>query len=771
MSNGNRYRALLSLGLCLLGLLWAVAPQRAYHHRHRRRESRWRREDWVGTYDHDIRPILASRCYRCHGSARARAGLRLDTVSGIRKGSDSGAILVPGDSSNSLLVAVVSGAEDAERMPPSGEPLTTKEIALLQDWIDAGAPAPTSSPEELRATDHWAFRPPQRPPVPAVRDPERTRNPIDAFLAAGRTQQGLLPSPPAVRGLLLRRVFLDLIGLPPTLDERRAFLADLSENAFDRVVDHLLASPQYGERWGRHWMDVWRYSEADGRKLKQEIYWSSNDIWRWRDWIVASLNADKGYDRMVAEMLAGDELAPGDTEALAATGFLVRNCYALSRNVSLSNIVEHTGKAFLGLSIGCARCHNHKFDPISQEDYYAFRAFFEPHDIRTESLAGKCGNRASLTHAYDARPTKPTWLFVRGDERTPDRSAPVAPAVPPALGGPPLRIRRVHIVSDKNLTSTGRRLALARWICDKQNPLAARVAVNHVWARHFGLPLVENVADFGLRSPPPPQQRLLDLLAVELMDHDWSMKWLHRLIVTSAAYRRQSTAPLTSAINLATDPENRCYWRMNPQRMEAEVVRDALLHLGGELDLAMGGPPLDCLDSANDARRSLYHRYSRDDKLQFLTTFDAASVDECYRRRPSIIPQQALALENSDFVWHRARRIARVLDPRESRPSSAFVTAAFEYLLGRPPTAAERKACLDFVAQQQQMLADPSRLTPLPSLPPVDPKVLQKAPELPLILGTARALAPVAPSSHPRARARECLIHALINHNDFITIR
>jgi hypothetical protein len=769
MSNANRYRALLSLALCLFGLLWATAPQkRAPHHHRHRRASPGRIAEQVVSYDRDIRPILVAHCCRCHGPSRARAGLRLDTPLGIRKGSDGGAILVPGDPSNSKLFAVVSGTEEVDRMPPSGKPLTASEVALLRAWINAGAPAPADGIVQAPPIDHWAFRPPRRPPVPAVANAPWKRNPIDTFLAAGYEQQRLTPARPAARGLLLRRVFLDLVGLPPSLEERRAFLADRSENAVDKMVDRLLASPHYGERWGRHWMDIWRYSDADGRKLKKETYWSSDDIWRWRDWIIASLNADNGYDRMVAEMLAGDELASTEAEALAATGYLVRNCCRLDRNASLNAIVEHTGKAFLGLTIGCARCHDHKFDPISQRDYYAFRAFFEPHDIRIESLPAHNGRRSTLTHAYDARPTEPTWLLVRGDERTPDRSAPVAPAVPLALAGPPLRVWPIEVTFGKKRMSTGRRLALARWLTDRRNPLAARVAVNHIWARHFGTPLVESVADFGLRSPPPPQQRLMDWLAIEFMDHGWSMKWLHRLIVTSAAYRMQSATRGASSVNLAVDPDNRAHWHMNATRMEAEVIRDSLLHLSGELDLAMGGPPLACHDSANDARRSIYHRYSREDKLPFLATFDAASVDECYRRQQSIVPQQAFALENSAFVWHRSRRIARILDPTSARPALAFVSAAFAYLLGRPPTAPEQKACLDFLRCQEQVLANPWQLTPLP---PVDPIKTSLSPDLPLTLGEARPLAPVAPSKSPRARARECLIHALINHNDFLTIR
>jgi hypothetical protein len=273
------------------------------------------------------------------------------------------------------------------------------------------------------------------------------------------------------------------------------------------------------------------------------------------------------------------------------------------------------------------------------------------------------------------------------------------------------------------------------------------------------------------------QQPLLDWLAVEFMNHDWSLKWLHRQIVTSAAYRMQSSSKNTPPETLETDPENRYYWRMNSRRMEAEVVRDSLLYLGGQLDEIMGGPPLDCVAGLDSARRSLYYRYSREYKVQFLTTFDAAGVEECYRRQESIIPQQALALENSEFVWDQARRIARRIENDVGRSSTggearAYVMAAFKTVLGRVPEAAEVEACVDFLSRQEPLFADPSRLTPFAALPrPTSTPPERSQPDLPLVLGQARPLGGVPPADDPRARARECLIHALLNHNDFIAIR
>ena len=621
-------------------------------------------------------------------------------------------------------------------------------ITALKSWIEIGAPAPAEEQPSPQRLDHWAFQPPVARPVPRIAAATRPRNPIDAFLGLQRDKRGLTANPPADSGILLRRVYVDLVGLPPTRAELLAFLGDRSDNAYEKAVDRLLASPHYGERWGRHWMDVWRYSDPDGRKAKKDTWWSNAHIWRWRDWIVRSLNQDKGYDRMLTEMLAGDEVAPDNPETLAATGFLVRSWFKLDRNIWLNNTVDHTAKAFMGLTINCARCHDHKFDPLSQKDYYRFRALFEPHDIRTDCLPiGARGPCEPVAFAYDLNPQAPTYVFVRGDVKTPDKSIVITPGLPDVLGGPGLCIQPISVRRKGTKPSTGRRLALAHWLCDGRNPLTARVAVNHVWLRHFGRPLVDNVYDFGLRSKEPEQLALLDWLAVEFMARDWSMKWLHRTMVTSAAYRMDSSARGASAANQVGDPDNRYYWRMNSRRLEAEAVRDALLCLSGTLDSKMSGPSLNCFSPPEPLRRSLYYRYSREDKMEFLTVFDAASVEECYRRQESIVPQQALALENSDFVWDCARQIARCLG--DSAAASAFVKAAFEHLLGRSPDEREQHICERFLACQESLFSDTAHLKPLP--PGLSPGV------------------PMASSA--RGRARASLVHALLNHNDFITLR
>jgi hypothetical protein len=751
--------ARLRLALCLV-LLTAAAACLAYVHRPRRTHrcqldptdaalSIPSASEPSGprlvNYLWEIKPVLADRCYGCHAGKRHRGGLRLDTAAALKKGGDSGPAILPGNAAGSLLVAALTGADNTPQMPPSGEPLDERQIQAIKTWIDQGAPAPEQEEADGNAI-HWAFRPPQRPAVPSIGDSSRARNPIDLFLLRGHADKGLTLAPPAAPGILLRRLYLDLTGLPPTPDELQEFLADSSDAAYEKTVDALLASPRYAERWARHWMDVWRYSDPDGRKSQKSVWWSNEFIWRWRDWIVRSLARDKGYDRMVQEMLAGDELAPGDADALAGTGFLARNWFEKDRNVWLNTVVEHTGKAFLGLTIHCARCHDHKFDPVTQQEYYRFRAVFEPHDVRTDQVPLEPGGpKVGLARAIDLHLDLPTYVLVRGDDKNPDKSIPIVPGVPSILGGSldvhPLSLPPYspdgQVAGKRPQMSSGRRLALARWLCDPHNPLTARVAVNHVWLRHFGRGLVDNPADFGLKCRRPAQHDLLDWLAVEFVESGWSLKHLHRMMVTSALYRASSSEQAADARDRQLDPENRFWWRMESRPLEAEAVRDGLLHLAGNLDATMGGPALDYPSATGPQRRSLYYRYSREDKMEFLTVFNPASVEECYRRQESIVPQQALALANSDFVWEQARR----LNARFSGDDEEFVAAAFAAILCRPPTEPERAACRDFLCEQARLLAAPERLTSLGDAP-----------------RAART-------------AREFLVHALLNHNDFVTIR
>ncbi len=637
--------------------------------------------------------ILAARCVRCHGALKVSGGLRVDTVEALLRGGDSGPAIVPGRPRASLLLARVA----AHEMPKDGVPLSDGEVALLDEWIDlAAAPRPDG-----RLAVHWAFEPQRLPALPA------TGHPIDAFVDQQlRTAKIRCRAPPAERRLLLRRLSLDLTGLPPTEDEYRRLMDDAAADSYERAVDRLLASPRYGERWGRHFMDLWRYSSHEHRvDSKNKALHSSPHIWRWRDYLIRALQEDRGLDRMIVEMFAGDQRRDAPDDALAATGYLVRSQNTIDRDSWLTNVVDHAGRAFLGLSLGCARCHDHKFDPISQKEFYQLRSYFEPYVVQTDG---------DVAHAVDG-PVVPTHLFLRGDPRAPDPSVAIQPQVPAVPG---------HVACCDHLPapSTGRRLALARWLVSDTNPLVARVLVNHVWLRHFGRGLVEVPDEFGVRSRPPTHPELLDWLAVEWRKHGWSLKWLHRTIVTSAAYRRSSSSAGLDAC-VTKDPQVRLYWRFPTRRAEAEVIRDSLLHLAGALDPTIGGPE-EATERADDSpRRSLYFRTSRRERVPFLDVFDAARVEECYRRSETIVPQQSLALLNSPFVWRQARLIAD-----RHGGDHDFVPRMFALVLGREAEPAEAALGSAFLAQQELLLGNP-------------------------------------------AQARAYLVHGLLNHNDFVTIR
>ena len=384
-------------------------------------------------YVRDVKPILKERCYACHGALKQESGLRLDTGKSLRQGGDGGAIIDAEAAERSSLIQRVSAHDESERMPPEGEPLTAVQIETLRNWIGQGAISPENELPELDPDQHWAFQPPLRPDLPAIWW-IRTLRTIPSMLLSTRnfSEHGLTAQSEAPKHVLLRRLYLDLIGLPPTREELHDFLDDDSPAAYEAVVDRLLNDPRYGERWARHWMDIWRYSDWYGRRYVPDVWNSAPQVWRWRDWIVQSLNEDHGYDRMLREMLAADEICPEDDSAAVATGYLIRNWYALNPNDWMRSTVEHTGKAFLGLTFNCAHCHDHKYDPILQDDYFRLRAFFEPIDIRQDRVPGEADpgpfqeydygvlrkiQRLGAVRIYDKNPDAPTWFYTGGDER------------------------------------------------------------------------------------------------------------------------------------------------------------------------------------------------------------------------------------------------------------------------------------------------------------------------------------------------------------------
>ncbi|OYW18046.1 MAG: colicin uptake protein, partial [Planctomycetales bacterium 12-60-4] len=339
-------------------------------------------------YEHNIRPVLKARCWSCHGALQQQSSLRLDTVASMTQGGDSGPAIVGGELIKSPLWQRITATDNSERMPPEGPPLSADEIESIGNWIVAGAVGPANESPEPDPRDHWSFRTPVRPEAPAA-IAGRSVHPIDVWIGRTLDREGLTPAPPADRATLLRRVYLDLVGMPPTVEELNAFLAQDSHAAYEQVVDALLHDPRYGERWGRHWLDIWRYSDWYGRRHVPDVWNSASQIWRWRDWVVRSLNEDLGYDQMLRLMLAADEIAPEDPDVAVATGYLIRNWYALNPNDWMRNTVEHTGKAFLGLTFNCAHCHDHKYDPISHDDYFRLRAYFEPIAVRQDRVPGQ----------------------------------------------------------------------------------------------------------------------------------------------------------------------------------------------------------------------------------------------------------------------------------------------------------------------------------------------------------------------------------------------
>jgi hypothetical protein len=1099
---------------------WIVAPCMSY-------------ADEGVEYLRDVKLLLKERCFACHGVLQQQGDLRLDSGDLIRRGGDSGAAIEIGDSKSSLLIERVADPDAASRMPPEGEPLSAGQIDALRRWIDQGAVTPDDDQPEQDPRSHWAFQPILRPDVPTVAADAWGNNPIDAFIASQHNRLGLRPQTAADAPLLVRRLYIDLIGMPPTASELIELIGadgemDFDDQAYQRLTERLLDDPRHGERWARHWMDIWRYSDWWG--LGNQLRNSQQHMWHWRDWIVESLNADLPYDEMVRLMLAGDEIAPNDMNHLRATGFLARNFFLFNRHQWMDETVEHVSKSFLGLTMNCSKCHDHKYDPLPQTDYYRMRAFFEPYHVRLDLLPGESNyDRNALPRAFDALLDEPTYLFVRGEETKPDKSHVIPPGVPEILdfkaieikplvlppearetqrrpwvqdvhmsdakqkvasadsmieeakrnlqaaeaqhaemlaksppevepndaqsvrvsesdpkndnlliddfksldtsrwhlvdgkwdhqagelkqlldgpqrsavrllSSPPrdfdavvkfttlggskwrsvgmafdvdpgnentksptdqhqhvyvsavsggskvqaayrksgadhypgdamrgipielnkqytLRVRvrgdlinvdldgktvvawrtplprrdgalqlttfdalavfhefslqpldpshtlqepkagvatpttpaqteglvaiaktklrvaeltkssaeselaslqnriaamrqkwRLEDLTQENpdttsqqylvqkreadlshqdavkaqraatvtqlqlavaelelqkllatddklagiekqieaekaklekaiadveaevspeekyqpiagakwsatrfmnsgaddpsiefpATSSGRRTALADWITDAKNPLTARVAVNHIWTRHFGAPLVASVFDFGRNGTPPANPELLDWLASELIESGWSMKHIHRLIVASETYQMASSNAGRDH-EVAIDVDNQYWWRRNPMRVESQVIRDTILSLAGKLDLTRGGSTVPLAQQDDSHRRSLYFFHSNNERNLFLTMFDEATVTECYRREESVVPQQALALTNSQLVLDAISPIADRLtratssEPQvdkisgESSERDRFIRMAFLALAGFRP--------------------------------------------------------------------------------------
>jgi hypothetical protein len=692
------------------------------------------------SFKDDIYPLLNRRCFECHQGKDAESGYRLDLREEILGQTNGQPLAIPGESAKSEIIKRIS-ATDKTRMPPKGNKrLSEDEIALLRAWIDQGLPWDEKLlPPLVMTSDHWAFQPIKAPPMPPTTD--WCKSPIDNFIAAAQQAKNLRPAPQADRRTIIRRVTFDLTGLPPTHKEVQEFLADQSTDAHENLIDRLLASPHYGEHWGRHWLDVARYADTEG----YEMNYPRPFAWRYRDWVVKAFNDDKPFDQFIRQQIAGDEIAPYADENLIATGFLASARYSCNEDdlhrqridVQL-DITNATASSLLGLTLGCAQCHNHKFDPITQRDYYRFQAFFAKSQLLNLHLKDPV-----LWKEYEAanpKPAKPQTfgfyspLSPNNVEAEPLRAVFVLPYNPDEL-----KKSEAHILVRGDIHKLGPavspswpavfgsepsegvvktpRTVLADWLTSEKNPLVARVYVNRIWQYHFGRGIVATPGDFGVKGSAPSHPELLDYLASELLRHK-STKQLHKLILLSATYRQSSRGDeaggrtFLSANSAEKDPENIYLTRFKPHRLESESIRDAILATSGELDAAMGGAPIARAAEAQHPRRSLYLTLDRNDFPDMHTFFDGPSTSEsCPRRQTSTIPLQPLYMLNDNWILDRARAFAdRILSTAGNDPNKQLMTA-FRLAFARDPDEKEKRLALAFLGTAT---SQPSLLASIP---------------------------------------------------------
>ena len=684
-------------------------------------------------FENQIRPLLVGSCFKCHGPKKQQGGLRLDSRAALLQGGDSGPAIVPGAPKHSRLIQAIRHSGDL-KMPPKKK-LTAEQVAALTRWIEMGAPWVGSQAATTRGgtitteeRKFWSFQSVGNPPVPAVKDVSWPLTEVDCFILARLEAKGLKPVKPTDRRTLLRRATFDVIGLPPTPEEVDAFVADRSPDAFARVVDRLLSSPHYGERWGRHWLDVVRYADTAGETADYPV----PEAYLYRNYVIDSFNRDKPYDQFLREQVAGDILAqkaPRDkyAELVTATGFL-----AVSRrfgfdpqnyqHLTIQDTIDTLGQAVLGLSLGCARCHHHKFDPVTTTDYYALYGIFDStrYAFPGSEEKKRPADFPSLLPAAEAEA-----------RRKAKQTVPVAYAVSEGTGhnvrihkrGEPLQLgdeaprRFLEILGGNPLPSQEKgsgRLQLAQWLTRPSNPLTARVLVNRLWQHHFGRGLVATSNDFGTRGRRPTHPQLLDHLAHRFMADGWSIKAMHRLLMLSRTYQLSSESESRLA---EADPANELHGRFDRQRLDAETIRDALLAVGGNLDPSRGGAhpfppvgrwgftqhnPFTAVYSSN--RRSVYLMTQRLKRHPFLALFDGpdpnASTD---RRLNTTVPTQALFLMNDPFVHEQSAGFARrILAARAEERSR--LEWAYEVALARKPTADETREGLDFLLRYSHLL-------------------------------------------------------------------
>ncbi len=757
-------------------------------------------DEAIDFFEERIRPVLIEKCYSCHSimSETAEAGLLVDSRAGLLNGGDSGPAIVIGDAETSLIMDALQ--HQTLQMPPD-QRLSNEIIQDFAKWIDQGMADPrvldtsetnpigNSSPSKGLSVDpvesqtHWAFQVLQRPPVPefSVGDTmaESIRNPIDAFVVAQLQKQDWLPATIADKPTLIRRATFDLTGLPPTSEEVSDFLNDSTPDAYSRVIDRLLASPRYGQRWGRHWLDLVRYADSNGADENH----SMPVAWRYRDWVVGAINKDRPYDDFLVEQLAGDLLVNDQCsekrirELLVATGMLVIGPKMLAEQDKakmridiVDEQIDTITRTALGLTVACARCHDHKFDPISNKDYYAVAGIFaSTKTMANEDFVSQWLERPLPSQAIDAariayqpqidaKRAERDTLVAAARQQVIDAdpsSVPTAeieqhfsedaklriakaneelaelekgmPAHEMAMAVDeakptdlPIHIRGNHLRTADSATSRGTierlrhavpmkpipadasgRLQFAQWLTDPQHPLTARVAVNRIWMWHFGQPLMRSPSNFGLRGERPTNQDLLDWLASEWCKEGYSMKWLHRLIMTSHTYQMTSTTDTYQD----QDPDNLYLWRQNRRRLEIEPLRDAILAVGNGLDEQFDGPGVDL----QTPRRTIYMTINRAALFDMFSTFDYVDPASHIEQRPvTTVPNQALMLMNHPLVHAQANKLAGDLLAIQ-QDDSKRLTALWQIVYQRDPTESEHQHLIDYLDRAEKIVNSSSQ--------------------------------------------------------------
>ena len=707
-------------------------------------------------FENKIRPVLADNCYKCHSTfaEKIKGGLQLDSREALLKGGDTGKAIVPGDPENSLLIKAVRYT-DPDLQMPKNKKLDDDQIADLVAWVKMGAPDPRVATADQKKysdnkTNHWAWQPVKRVIMPEVSNPDWCQTPVDNFVLAKLDENNLKPSAPADKRTLIRRATFDLIGLPPTPEEVQDFVSDDSPDAFAKVVDRLLASPHYGERWGRHWLDVARYSDTKGQPRRFTEDTLNPFAWAYRDYVIRSFNENKPYNIFILEQIAADRLMTSarNPTNLTALGFLtVGDHYMGMQNDILNDRIDVVTKGFLGLTVTCARCHDHKFDPIPQKDYYSLRGIFDSSvEPKNEPVIGKVANAAAYREYNQQRellsgeadnleaslpgfrksgnldafkearrtlqqkehaiaeldlnhPGSPERAMVLEDT-VKGHNSPLFIRGEAGNKGEIVPRRFLQILSAPNrpvYTNGSGRLELALGIASQNNPLTARVMINRIWEHHFGEGFVPTPDDFGMMSEPPSHPELLDFLARNFMTNGWNIKKIHRLIMLSSVYQESSAGNPRYA---QTDPGNRLLWRANIRRLEFEPLRDSLLAIGGMLDTNVYGHPVDLRQHPDSPRRTVYDFVDRANISDTLVNFDFATPEMVTGiRHQTTVPQQALFMMNSPIVIELAKRLVAMPEFVGNTDDTDRLKFLYDRIYQRPPSDEETALGLEFVQQ------------------------------------------------------------------------